>query len=223
MRKITILFFLCGFCGLLAGELNVYCGAGIRSPLEEIAVAYEKETGTKIKYNFGGSAQMLAQIELSKQGDVFIPGEELYVDIAKKKGLVLGDVAVLAYWMPVILVRKDNPKKIRALSDLALEGMKLGVGDERICAIGIVTKKILEKNKLLEAVEKNVIVKTTTANDLGNAIKLKTVDDVIIWDSIAYMYKDTAEIIDIPKKENETSQIVAAVIQSSRNRKKCEK
>ncbi|OGF45082.1 MAG: molybdate ABC transporter substrate-binding protein [Candidatus Firestonebacteria bacterium RIFOXYC2_FULL_39_67] len=224
MRKVITFLFIFFFSGVLySADLIVYCGAGTRPPMEEIAAAYTKENNTKIKYNFGGSAQMLAQIELSGKGDVFIPGEELYIEIAKKKKLISGEPLIIAYWMPVILVQKGNPKNIRNLSDLEGEGIKLGVGDERVCAIGIVTKSVLEKNKLFEKIEKNIIVKTSTANELGNAVKLKTVDAVIVWDSIAYMYPDSGDVVDIPVKENEISKIPAAVLKNSLNKEEAEK
>ena len=75
---------------------------------------------------------MLAQIELSGKGDVFIPGEELYIEIAKKKKLISGEPLIIAYWMPVILVQKGNPKNIRNLSDLEGEVEKISAFLQRL-------------------------------------------------------------------------------------------
>ena len=122
-KRLIVCILLCLFSGVSAADLIVYCGAGVRPPLEEIAAAYEKENKVKIKFNFGGSAQMLAQIELSKQGDVFIPGEEYYIDITKKKNLNYGEPVTIAYWLPVILVQKGNPKNIKNLSGLTASGV----------------------------------------------------------------------------------------------------
>ena len=71
--------------------------------------------------------------------------------------------------------------------------------------------------------EKNVVVKTATVSELGNAIKLKTVDAVIIWDSIAALYADCGTVIGIPEAENELSKIPAAVLAVSPDKKEAGK
>ena len=46
------------------GSLLVYCGAGMSEPMEEIADLFEEREGVEVQYTFGGSAQLLSQIEL---------------------------------------------------------------------------------------------------------------------------------------------------------------
>ncbi len=52
-------------------EILVFAGAGLKEPLEEIAVTFQEETGIGIKYNFAGCGQHLSQMEMSSEGDVF--------------------------------------------------------------------------------------------------------------------------------------------------------
>ena len=225
MKLKIILPAIFALTGILVAKepLMVYCGAGIRPPMEEIGKRYEDETGIKVQYVYGGSAQLLAQIELTKKGDLFLPGEEFYIDIAAKKGLITDVKETIAYWVPVILVQKGNPKQIKGLEDLIKEGIRVGVGDERICAIGMITEKIFIKNKMKDEVEKNIIVRTSTAPDLGNALKLKSVDTVIIFDSIAELYKDAGDITQIPIEQNEPCKIVIGILKSSLNKEESNK
>lgn len=52
--------------------LFVYSGAGLKKPMDEIAQKFEKENNVKVEYSYAGSAQLIAQIETSHKGDVFI-------------------------------------------------------------------------------------------------------------------------------------------------------
>lgn len=49
-----------------AKSLFMYCAAGMRRPLEEIAMAYEDEFGVRVELNFGGSNSLLNQLEVSR-------------------------------------------------------------------------------------------------------------------------------------------------------------
>ncbi|MEA2035431.1 MAG: substrate-binding domain-containing protein, partial [Euryarchaeota archaeon] len=60
--------------------LLVYCGAGLRDPMDEIAEVFKQKEGISVDYIFGGAAQLLSQMELVKQGDAYMPGAKSYID-----------------------------------------------------------------------------------------------------------------------------------------------
>jgi molybdate transport system substrate-binding protein len=146
-----------------------------------------------------------------------MPGAELYVDLAIEKNLAFKETKkILAYFVPVIFVQVGNPKNIRSLRDLIKPGIRIGVGDERSCAIGKKTLKILKKNKIpLAAIKKNVVYKSATVNELGLAIGLKNIDAAIVWDANARHFAEQGEIIPIPPAENIPSKIPVVVLKSS--------
>ena len=47
-------------------ELIVYCAAGMRAPVEQIATQYEQQFDASVRLQFGGSNTLLNQIELNK-------------------------------------------------------------------------------------------------------------------------------------------------------------
>ena len=55
-------------------SLMVYCGAGMRKPMDEIGVLFEQEHGITVEYNYAGSNTLLSQINITQQGDVYMPG-----------------------------------------------------------------------------------------------------------------------------------------------------
>lgn len=204
--------------------LFIYAGAAFRPPLEEMGRTFERKYGVPVRFNFTGSNCLLAQIILSQQGDLFLPGEEFYVRQAQKRGYVLKSETI-GYFVPVILVRKGNPKGIRSLKDLAKPGIKVGLGDPKACAIGEISEAILRKNGLTQAVHKNVAFRAMTAPELANALRLGAIDACINWDAIAnYPWvRPAVEIIAIPPEQNVITANPLAILNTTKNLQAAEK
>lgn len=180
-------------------ELTVYSGAGLKKPMGEIGKNFEKAHGVKVNYIYGGSSQLLSQLELSGKGDVFIVGSMNAYESAKKKNLV-GECKKVAHHTPVIAVKKGNPKNIKSLDDLTKSGIKVILGDEKANAIGATTQKIIKKNAL-DAINKNVVAKTATINEIVTHISEGTADvGIVTRDSI--FGNNSIDIIEIPKDKN---------------------
>ena len=121
-----------------AGEparLLVYAAAGLRAPVQAAIRAYEKETGDKVDITFGGSQTILANAEVSKVGDLFIPADETYITLAEQKELTAETVAI-AVMHPRLAVKKGNPKSIRSVTDLLKEGVALSQANPDAAAVG---------------------------------------------------------------------------------------
>ncbi len=194
-------------------SLMVYSGAGLRKPMDEIGQVYEEQFGVKIEYTYAGSAQNLSQIELVQEGDVYIPGAMSYIKSAEEKGLVASKKDVV-YHIPAIAVPKGNPANITCLADFAKPDVKVVLGDERSAAIGKVAQKMLQKNKLVEAVEKNVVSKDATVNEVMVHVAMAQADACIIWEDNVQGV-DEVEIIEIPAEQNMIKTIPAGVLTCS--------
>lgn len=202
--------------------LRLYCGAGIRPPVAEIVEEFEKTHGVKIECDYAGSGVLLSRIKLSRQGDLYLPGDMHYLELAEKEGLIASKNMV-CYFVPVILVRKGNPKNIRGLQDLLRPGIRLGLGNPEACAIGRRTEEIFEKNGISqEAVQANLAFSSLTVNELGLQVKAGKVDAAIVWDAIAAYYSDCAEAVPIPPKQNIISRVGIAVLRFSPHRELAE-
>ena len=221
---------LVGLIGVLLSSgskgrrLMLYCGAGIRPAASALIEAFERETGVEVDANYGGSGLQLGQLSAARKGDLFMPGAELYVDLAIEKGLAEAETKrIVAYFIPVIFVRKGNPDDIRSVRDFTREGLKVGLGDERACAVGRKALKILEKNGMtFEDVEKNVVYKSGTVNELGVAIQLGTVDAVILWDANARQFAESGTVVPIPLQKNSISPIPVARLVFSKHPQEAE-
>ena len=181
-------------------SLLVYCGAGMRKPMDEIGLIFEEKYGTSINYNYAGSNTLLSQMELTQKGDIYMPGATYYFDVAKEKGFTDYE-QLIAYHVPVIEVPKGNPANITSLDDLAKSGVKVILGDAKAAAIGKIGNKILEKNGIYEDVEKNTIARSATANELVVYISMNQADASIIWEDLV-VNSEKIEIVAIPYEQN---------------------
>ncbi len=199
-------------------SLLLSCGAGLRPPVEEIIALFQRQTGVKVSANYAGSNFLLGQLKLSKRGDIFLPGDDFYIQAARGEGLVQESHAV-AQLVPVIQVARGNPKGIKSVADLARSDVKLGVADERVAAVGRITPAIFATNGVsFDEIRAKVAFTSTTAPELGLEVKLGHVDAVIVWQAVAWQYAPETEIVAIPAERNILSPVAAAIVTESTNK-----
>ncbi|MCL6446625.1 MAG: molybdate ABC transporter substrate-binding protein [Armatimonadetes bacterium] len=192
--------------------LLVYSGAGLKKPVEEIGAAFQKQTGIKVTYTFGGSAQLNSQILLTKKGDVYLPGD--VEELAPLKEMVKWKKDVV-YHLPALAVPKTNPAGVRTLADLGRPGVKVALGDPQANPIGKLADRLLQASGLAEAVNKNVVVRTPTVNELVVYVSTRQVDAAIIWEENYRGVEDKVELITLPELEKFKKTVPVAVLACS--------
>jgi molybdate transport system substrate-binding protein len=198
--------------------LMLFCGAGIQSPVAELIEVFSRDHECRIEADYSGSELLLSRITLKKKGDLYMPGDQSYIEMAANQGLIESTVNA-CYFVPSILVKKGNPKNIRSLQDLTRNGIRLGLGDASACAIGRQSKKIFSKNNIpWKDVEKNLVFQSMTVNELGIQIQTGSLDAVIVWDAIANQYLEHGDIIEIPPERNVISTVPVGVLAFSRQK-----
>ncbi len=204
-------------------ELLFYCGAGLRPPAEDLIKAFEAKHGVKVNPDYAGSETLLSKIKISQRGDLYMPGDALYVQRADSQGLILSHGPV-CYWVPTILVQKGNPKDVHTLEDLLKPGLKVGLGDPNVCAIGTIAWRVLEKNGITwPAIEENLKFQSLTVNELGLQIQARALDAVIVWDAMASYYSEHGDAVPIPPQNNAISAVDIGVLKYTNDRSLAEK
>jgi molybdate transport system substrate-binding protein len=163
-------------------EISVFAGSASKPALDEAAAAFEKQTGVKVFLTYGGSGTVLSQMELSKTGDLYIPGSpDFLVKSDNKKITDSTSVKIIAYLIPAINVQPGNPQNIRSLSDLAKPGIKVGIGNPSTVCVGLYAVELLDRNNLLADVYKNIVTQAASCDNTATLISLKSVDAVMGW------------------------------------------
>lgn len=201
-------------------DLTIYAGAGLMKPMETLRADFEKKNNIAIKVHYGGSGELFGMLGTGRCCDVFVPGAEKYTNDAKKNGWIKPDTdEKIVKHIPVIIVPKGNPGNIHTLSDLGREGVKISLGDPKACAIGKISKKLLQKNNLYDQVKKQVVVSGPTVNQLLIYVAMNRVQAAIIWEDVVAWAEGNGkvEVIRIPEKDNIIKIVPCSVTNCSKN------
>jgi molybdate transport system substrate-binding protein len=168
--------------------------------MEDIGQLFTQKYGINVQYTYGRSGMLIAQMNLTRKGDIFIPGSTVEYNTAKNQGLV-GPYQLVAYHVPVIAVQKGNPKNITSLNDFARPTLKIALGDVNATAIGKAGAKMFKKLNITDSVEKNVITRTPTINELVVLMNMGQADASVL--TLDNLDPNTMDSITIPTSINE--------------------
>lgn len=163
-------------------SITVFCGSASKPAMTEIAALFEKETGVEVHLQFGGSGTLLAQIELSRTGEIYLPGSPDYILKGLRKELLLeGTDRIIAYLVPGIITPAGNPANITSLEDLGRPGTRVALGNPRTVCLGLYGVELLDRNGLLEPVMKNVVTLGASCSRTANLAAMNQVDAILGW------------------------------------------
>jgi len=201
-----------GCAGEASSSITAFCGSASKPAMEEAATAFEQETGIKVFLNFGGSGTMLSQMKVSQSGDLYIPGSPDYMQIAVADDIVDPDtITIISYLVPAILVQEGNPENIRQLSDLAREGIEIGIGNPEAVCVGLYAYEILEYNGLLAEIGPNIVTHAESCSKTATLVALKSVDAILGW-RVFSEWHDTVDVVYLePQQVPRLSYIPGAV------------
>ena len=188
--------------------LTVYCAAGLKKPVEAIALQYEQETGTQVDLQYGGTGTLLSQIKVAKRGDIFIAADDGSLADAKKLD-VIREVLPLALQHPVLAVKKENPKGIAKLDDLLKDGIKFALPNPDAASIGKVSRQLLGAR--WESFASKAAVMKPTVTEIAADVTIGAVDAAIVWDSTVPQFKET-QTIEVPELSAHEEKASAAVL-----------
>lgn len=177
-------------------ELLLYCGITMVRPMTEIARAFEQKEGIKITIAQGGTEDIYQSAKKSGLGDLLLMGEPSYRDRHIAEGL-LGDFVIVGYNQMAIMVRKGNPKQVKAdPRELLRPDVITMIGSAESGSVGQETKRILELIDLYQQVVDKAISLASDSRSLNNAMKKGEVDVMLNWRATGF-FPDNAEAIDV--------------------------
>jgi molybdate transport system substrate-binding protein len=111
-----------------SGTLTVYAAASLSSSFEEIGQQFEAHhEGVEVKFSFGGSSDLVAQIQQGAPADVLASADTKNMDKATADDLVEGKPVDFASNTLEIAVPPDNPADVASLEDLGKPETKVVV------------------------------------------------------------------------------------------------
>ncbi len=194
--------------------LMLYCAASNRAVIEAIIAQYKQECGREVQVQFGPSQTLLTSLEVSGKGDLFLPADSSYVQMAKDKQLV-AEVLPLAKMHAVVAVAKGNPKNIQSFDDLLKPDIKLVQANPEAAAIGKVVQAKLQSLGLWDKLNKATTAFRMTVNDAANDVALGAADASIVYDAVLHG-NNKVESIQLKELDGASSDVCLAVAKSTR-------
>ena len=185
-------------------SLQIYCGAGMTKPFQEIADSFAAETGcdmTNIIYANGGQTQ--SQIKTTEEGDYFIAGAA--TELEPVMDYVAGQKDLVKH-IPVLAVPAGNPKGVTGLASLAEEGVTMLMGDPVATPIGKIAKKALSDAGIFDKI--TLAATTPTAPQMATSLAEGAADAAIVWKENCKV--EGVEIVDTPDLDKYVKTIPAA-------------
>ena len=123
VRTVLAMVLVLGGCSDAPTEpvtLNVYAAASLKDVFTQLGDEFEADhDGVRVAFNFGGSSDLVAQIQQGAPADVFASADEKNMDKLADEDLLAGEASPFASNTLQIVVPADNPAGVRTLKDLA--------------------------------------------------------------------------------------------------------
>jgi molybdate transport system substrate-binding protein len=141
----------CG--GPTAEPVRCLAATSTRDALEEVRMAFEKETGLRVQLSTDDSSRLAAQIVQGNPADVFLSANLEQAAHVKDKGLAAATTNLLANRL-VLVVPASNPAGVKGAGDLAKPNVKRIALAGPMVPAGIYARQALSKLGLLEGLER---------------------------------------------------------------------
>jgi molybdate transport system substrate-binding protein len=191
--------------------LVVACAASNRGVMEAIMADYARETGTAVVAQYGPSQALLAGLEVARSADLYLPADDMYLGLARARGLV-GAAYPLAEMRPVVAVPRGNPRGIAALDDLLAADVRLALPNPDTAAVGAIVRTALLPTGRWQPLADRATVIATTVTEAATAVKLGAVDAAIIYDAVLHDF-EALEGVGVPELADLASLVAIAVVE----------
>ncbi|EGK7485852.1 MULTISPECIES: substrate-binding domain-containing protein [unclassified Campylobacter] len=168
----------------LNAEILVYGPGGPAPVLKELAKQFEAKSGEKVIVNAGPTPKWIKQAKMD--ADIIYSGNTSMMDgfvKAMSKQIKIQDVQVLNARGSGMIVRANNPKKIKKFEDLLKDGVNVMVVDGA-GQVGLYEDMALKTGKIenLEKLRKNIKVYAKNSKAAVDEWKNNpNIDALIIW------------------------------------------
>ena len=135
-------------CGGSSGPttLTVLAPPSLKEVFGEMGTAYgQLHPGVRLRFDFGAMPEMTDRLSSQDPGDVLVTGDTASMDEAADH--LTDHRRTVAHNSLTIAVRPGNPRRIRALRDLARPRLRVVVGAESV-PVGRYTRQVLAKSGL---------------------------------------------------------------------------
>ena len=201
-------------------ELTFFCGAVNRRAVEQAIKKFQVREGVQVNTVYNGCGILTAQMKTIREKkltgfpDTYMACDKYYMEAVD--GL-FQDAVDISDTEVVIAVPKGNPKGIQKLADLTQPGVRVAVGQPDQCTIGVLTRQVLEAEKIHDEVMKNVVTRTATSALLIAPITTGAADASLAFLTDTKSESEKVDVVRIPSEAAKAIQPLG-IARASRNK-----
>jgi molybdate transport system substrate-binding protein len=194
-------------------ELTVLAASSLTEAFTRIGRQFEAaHPGDVVRFSFGPSDGLAAQIEAGAPADVFASASETWMDSVQQSGSGVVDRSDFARNRLVIIAPPDNPAKIASLGDLGDEGVKLVLAAEGVPA-GDYAREALKAVGVGAAAEANVVSNEQDDKSVVQKVLLGEADAGIVYRTdLTADVGSQVRAISIPNQANVVATYAIAIV-----------
>ena len=139
MKRFPFILVLFGLSVAALADLTVFSAASATDAMRELAAAFERGGGERVRFNVAGSGALARQIDAGAAADLFVSANAAWMDWLEKKGAVEKATRFNLASNRLVLIA---PKGSALVFDGKVPG-RVAVGDFRSVPAGIYAKEAL--------------------------------------------------------------------------------
>ncbi len=214
---------LCGACGnsapassspsALGGTITVFAASSLTAAYTAIGKDFQTaQPGSMVKFSFGGSSTLVAQIQQGAIGDIFASADQPNMQKAVDAGLVAGSPSIFTHNRLEIVVAAGNPKHITGLSDLAHSGLVVV-----LCAPAVPCGRYATQALQKAGVSVKPASQETDVKAVVSKVALGEADGGIVYLTDVKAAGPTVQGVEIPLGVNVVADYPVAILKDSQN------
>jgi molybdate transport system substrate-binding protein len=219
VRKLLAIMMALPLFQTAAADLHVFAAASLTDALKEIAADFEKQIGTRVILNFGGSSLLARQIEEGAPADVFLSADEAKMDQLQKDNLI--DPAsrqdLLGNSLVIVTAAASRLTIAKPADLLRPEFRKIALGDPQVVPAGIYARKYLERIGLAAQLHER-IVPTDNVRAALAAVEAGNADAAFVYKTDAAISRRVQVVYAVPEKDTPPISYPVAILRATKER-----
>jgi molybdate transport system substrate-binding protein len=194
--------------------LTVYAAASLTSTFTRLGKEFEAtHQGVDVKFSFGGSSDLVAQLQEGAPADVFASADTANMDKATGDDLVEGAPVDFATNTLEIAVPPDNPAGVTSFQDLAEAGTKVVV-----CAPEVPCGAAAQKVEAATKVTIKPVSEEQSVTDVLNKVQTGEADAGLVYVTDVKTAGDKVKGVTFPESSTAVNTYPIGALADSRNK-----
>lgn len=196
-----------------SGDITVFAASSLKSAFTALGAQLEKgNPGTRVKFSFAGSSDLVAQLTGGAPADVFASADTATMTKVVDASLVAGNPVNFATNTLTIVTPPGNPKHIASFADLAKPGTQVVVCAPQV-PCGAATKKV----EAATGTALTPVSEESTVTDVLGKVTAGQADAGLVYVTDAAGAGDKVTAVAFPEAGGAVNTYPIAVLKGSKN------